>query len=304
MKQFLITIFILHFTIQVKCQEFNYYKELDYIKYYPFYKETIDTNLIFTENLNLFLDNLDTTSKIYKKLNSNGNSRIYSIKGDTIKSLKYNFKTHEFVSIELFVYNPQRKICFYIDCTDYYFDKKNIPVKAVQFFYNKNELVDKLTYYHQTYMQQINFYSTFIIDQYKLTSAIHYTYKTSKQNLIIFGKECMGKESYRDFDTTLIDNFGYIKKYNSFAKQRALGCPMGLHVNDTYEYKYLKDSVDIIFTRTHCFGTDMQGNCVGQDEPQTETDKRKFIKLNYNYFDCMKMKNRIIETRKNEYIIF
>jgi hypothetical protein len=297
----LILIILTFLTTKSFGQLFNYRNELDFIKFYPSNKNIIDT--FSSLNLLDYLNNLDTINNtIYQKLTANDYTRIYKMNGDTIKSYKYNFKKREFTSVEVFVYNHHNQIEFYIDCTDYYFDKKKIPVEAIQFFYNsENELTDKLVYYQQNYNSNINEYSTFDLQNFKLTSAKNYTLKKSQTKTLIFSKECIGKENFRSYDTTIVNNKGLIIKHNSYADKRALGCLMGLNVNDICEYSYLKDSVELISTQTHCTFPGENKKCIEYAEPYISKSKRKYYEFAYNYRLCKQLRNNM--KKQEQYII-
>jgi hypothetical protein len=298
-----IFIILTFFYSQLSGQIFNYWSELDHIKFYPLNNDCISVDTFSTQNLSELLNNLDATdNSIYRALTAHDYTKIFKINGDTIKSFKYNFKRHEFTSIELFVYNHNKQIELYIDCTDYYFDKNRIPVETIQFFYNnKNELTDKLVYYQQSYKSTINENSIFDLKNFKLTSVINYKVKKTKSNIFVFGKECIGKENFRSYDTMIVNNKGLIIKYNSYADNRALGCPMGLYVNDICEYSYNKDSVELVSTQTNCRFQGINKKCDEYAEPFISKTKRKYYDYRFNYILCTQLRNRT----KNEdhYII-
>ncbi|MFM2386883.1 MAG: hypothetical protein RL660_1640 [Bacteroidota bacterium] len=290
--------------LTLQAQVFNYYGEFDFSKYYPLQAANMNDSVINTSNLDSMLVNVDTNSSIiYRKLQANSSARIYCKNGDTIKSLRYSFRTHEFTSIELFVYDAQNRIHLYIDCTDYYFNKSKIPVNTEVFYYEDNKLIDKLVYYTSKYEQSIGLASTFDLDKYKLTSSMHYTYQKTKTGLNIYSKECIGDTQFRDYDTTVLDRLGYIKQFNSFAQRRALGCPMGNNVNDIFTYDYSTDSVTITATRKTCMASDQGGNCFGASQYKLASRTRQFSKERYNYYECEAIRNKAINLSKNQYLI-
>ncbi len=295
----LIIYFFLLFTTSVSFSQ-RLEVHLELLKYYP--ALNIDSNAIYFQanDLNDFLSNLDTNgNEIYKRLVENRYRRLYFIAGDTIKSLRYNFKTREFVSLEVFAYNQNQQIVRYIDCSDYYFDKQKIYVQIEDFFYDEQKrIIDKLVYYNYHYHDPIYPNSSFNLEDFKLTNAIHYSYRNNKDQTIVFAKECMGKENFRSFDTIIINRKGYIVRFNSFAKQRALGCPMGLHVNDIFDYKYHSDSVETKYIQIKCMGTDKNGVCVSYDDPVIHITNSKVDKYELNYFGIISLRNNRLKFKK------
>jgi hypothetical protein len=277
---------------KVSGQMFDYYNELDYIKYYPLNEHNTQTDTFSTNDLSAFLNAMDTTENaIYRKLNKNDFCRIYKISGDTIKSFKYDFRKRAFSSIELFVYNSNKLIQLYIDCTDYHYNKNSISFTAIQFFYKNNELTDKLTYYQGNYSFPITEFSSFDLSNFKITSAINYKIAKTKSNTYITGQECIGPENFRSRDTLIYNSKGLLMKYNSYADNRALGCPMGLFVNDIFEYNYLKDSVTITFTQTHRQFPGVDKKCEVYAEPYIYTMKQKYTDMKFNYILCAQLRN-------------
>jgi hypothetical protein len=290
----LILILLTFFYVHVSGQVFNYRNELDYAKYYPLNEKNNVADTFSTQNLLQYFSNIGTSnSKIYKELINTNYSRVYYAIGDTIKSLRYNFSTKQFSSLEVFIYNKNKQIELYFDCNDYYFDKKRITVSAIQFFYNRNyELTDKLAYYLQSYNSTIDEFSFFDLKKFELTSAINYQIERTKSKTFIFGKECMGKKNFRSKDTlTISNNNGFLLKFNSYADNRSLGCPMGLYVNDIFEYAYAKDSVTITEKQIRCEFPGVINKCDVFAEPYITTTKRKFFNFGFNYFACINLRN-------------
>jgi hypothetical protein len=296
-------IFLSFYCGQLKAQVFNSWNELDYKKYYPFYSDSEIVDSFVTENLFEYLSKIDTTNSIiYKRINSENNVRIYKISRDTIKSFYYSFKRKEFTSLEVYVYNKNNLIEFYFDCTDYYFDEKRIPVSATKFFYNiNNELVAKNNYYLQYYQSVINETSSFKIKDFKLTSSMTYTRKKTNSKTYIYGKENIGSANFRSKDTLIINNKGLITKFNSYADNKSLGCPMGLYVNDICEYVYKNDSVDLINKQIHCEFPGAIKKCEIFAEPYVTINTRSFSAYKFNYLLCIKLRNNIKET--NNYVV-
>lgn len=289
----LLTCILTLFYGQSPGQLFNGGHELNYSKYYPLNEYDYKADTFLTNDLSSFLDAIDTNSNtIYHKLATNSDCRIYKVNGDTIKSYKYNLSKRAFTSVEFFVYNSNKLIALYIDCTDYYFDRTSIPVTAIQFFYNaNNELTDKLTYYQKKYSAGINEFSSFHLQDFKLESAIHYKKKKTKYNTYIFGQECIGKEYFRSYDTAVLDNKGLLVRFNSYADNRALGCPMGLFVNDILDYSYRKDSVTVTFTQKNCLIPGIDKKCEVYAEAYISTSRRKYVATRFNYELCAQIRN-------------
>lgn len=293
MKAVLLIALIL-FHVPSLAQVFDYFHCFSLSKYYPLNINKSQEDTLITSDLTARLNSLDTNDvSALWKLRTIKDKRIYKLQRDTVKSFKYNIRKHEFTSVELFVYNAQSKIALYIDCTDYYFDKNQIPASATQFFYNdKGKLTDKLEYYQSHYSAPLNEHSSFDLKNFRLQSAINYSVKKTKRRVLVFSNECYGPENYRSHDTMVINDKGLIVKHNSYADNRALGCPMGYHVNDTWRYLYDKDSVTIFYTRMHCLYPGTNGECVRYAEPEIGSTMEKFGDLKFNYISNANLRNR------------